>query len=57
MDLEITILSEDRERQISFIHRIKKNHTNELVYKTELDSQSQKTNFMVTKEEKWGRDK
>ena len=31
-----------------------KNDTNEVIYKTEIDSQTQKTNFMVTKGERWG---
>ena len=44
MDLEIVILSEVRERQISYDitymwNLKKKNGTNELIYKTEIESQ------------------
>ena len=51
-DLEIIILSKVRERQIS--HDITymwnpKNDTNELIYKTEIDSQTQKTNLWLPK--------
>ena len=53
MDLEITILSEVRERQISYdityMWDLKKNDTNELIYKTEADSQTQKTNLWLPK--------
>ena len=35
----------------------KKNDKNELIYKTEIASQTQKTNNMVNKEESQGRDK
>jgi len=56
MDLEIIILSEvksDRNRQIYNITYMwnLKNDTNNLIYKTETDSQTQKTN-MVTKQER-----
>ena len=44
MDLEIIILSKIRQRQI-FICGILKNGTNELTYKTEIESQMQKTNL------------
>ena len=50
MDLEIIILSEtnqkekDKYHMISFLCGIQKNSTNELIYKTETDSQTQKTN-------------
>ena len=45
MDLEIIILSEsDRERQIpydiTYMRNLQKNDTNELIYKTETDSQT-----------------
>ena len=43
MDLEIIILSEVRQRQISWYHSYvesEKNDTNELIYKTETDSQT-----------------
>ena len=43
MDLEIVILSEVRERQISYdityMWNLKKNGTNELIYKTEIESE------------------
>ena len=55
LDLEIIILSEvksDREKQISYdmsyIWNLK-NDTNELIYKVEIDSQTQKTNFRLPK--------
>ena len=34
---------------VSFIYRILKNDTNELIYKKETDSQIQKTNFWLSK--------
>ena len=41
MDLEIIILSEDRERQVSYdttyMWKLKKHGTNELIYKAEID--------------------
>ena len=49
MDLEIVILSElsqtemEKYHMISFIHRILKNNTTEPTYRTEIDSQTQKT--------------
>ena len=55
MDLEIIILSEvsqNRERKISYITcmwNLKQNDTNELIYKTEIDSQTQKTNLWLPK--------
>ena len=53
MDLEIIILSEVKtERQISYdityMWNLKKD-TNELIYKIEIDSQTQKTNLWLTK--------
>ena len=53
MDLEIIILSEqsqtEKEKEIScdiaYMWNLKKNDTNELVYKTETDPQMQKTNL------------
>ena len=52
MDLEIIILSEvksDRKRQIYDITYMwnLKNDTNNLIYKTETDSQTQKTNLWL----------
>ena len=55
MDLDIIILSEasqtekDKYHMISFICGILKNDTNELIYKTEIDSQIQKTNLWLPK--------
>ena len=52
IDLEIIILSKsDRERQIydiTYKWNLKYN-TNELIYKTEIDSQTQKTNLRLPK--------
>ena len=43
----------DRERQISYdntyMWNLKKNDTNELIYKTEIDSHTWKTNFWLPK--------
>ena len=55
MDLEIIILSEisqaekDKYQMISPIYGIFKNDTNELIYKTEIGSQTQKTNLWLPK--------
>ena len=55
MDLEIIILSEisqaekDKYQMISPIYGIFKNDTNELIYKTEIGSQTQKTNLCLPK--------
>ena len=53
MDLEIIILSKsNRERQISYDITYMwnlKNDTNELIYKTETDSQTQKANVWLPK--------
>ena len=62
MDLEIIILSEVSQREIP--HEItymwnlkkKKNDINEFIYKTEIDSQTQKTNLGLPKGN-WGRNK
>ena len=44
VDLQIIILPEVREKQISYgityMWNLKKNYTNELIYKTETDSQT-----------------
>ena len=54
------ILSEVRQRQISyditFMWNLK-NDINELIYKTETDSQTQKTNLWLPKGKGQGRDK
>ena len=48
----------DRERQISYdityMWNLKKNDTNELIYKTETDSHTLKTNLWLPKWERWG---
>ena len=53
MDLEIIKLSEDRERHILYdiiyMWNVKKNSINELIYKTETDSQTQQTNLWLPK--------
>ena len=50
----------DRERQISYdityMWNLKKNGTNELIYKTEIESQIQETNLWLLKEKGEGRD-
>ena len=60
MVLEIVILSEVRGRQISYdiayMWNLKKNGTNELIYKREIESQMQKTNLWLPGG-KGGRDK
>ena len=57
MDLEIIILSEVRERQISYyityMENLKNNDTEELNFKTETDAQTEKK-LMVTKGEREG---
>ena len=49
IDLEIIILHEVRERQISYITYMQnlKKDTNELIYKTETDSQTSKINLWL----------
>ena len=55
MDLEMIIQSEvsqtekDKYYMISLICGILKNDTNKLIYKTEIDSQTQKTNLWLPK--------
>ena len=55
MDLDIVILSEVSQTEkgkyhmISLICGILKNDTNELIYETEIDSQTQKTNLWLPK--------
>ena len=58
MDLEIIILNEVRQKQLYSITCMwnLKNGTNELIYKTEIDSETQKTDLWLQKG-KWGRDK
>ena len=58
MDLGIIILSEESQKEkdkyqmISFICGIFKNGMNELIYKTEIDSQTQKTNLCLPREKR-----
>ena len=47
MDLEIIILSEVRQRQISYDITYMQNHINDLIYRTKMDSQTQKTNWSL----------
>ena len=50
VDLEIIILREVKERQIYnivYMCNVKNNDTNELIYKRETDSQTQKTNLWL----------
>ena len=53
MDLEIIILSEVSQRKTNTIYHLyvesKKNDTNELIYKTETNSQISKTNLWLPK--------
>ena len=58
MNLEIIILSEVRERQIhdsTYMWNLEKSDTKGFTYKTEIDSQTQKTNLQLPKG-KGGRD-
>ena len=60
MDLEMIILSEVRERQkymVSLICAIKKNYTNEPIYKIERDSQISKRHYGFQRGKVGGRDK
>ena len=60
MELEIIILSQvsQTEKQLSYaityMWNLKKNDTNELIYKTEIDFTDTENKFMVTKEEREG---
>ena len=61
MDLEIIILSEVSQTKTNIVWyhlhvESKKNDTNELMYKTEIDPQTEKTNLQLPKA-KGGRDK
>ena len=53
MDLERTILSEVSQTKTNIIYHLyvksKKNDTNELIYKTETDAQTQKTDLLLPK--------
>ena len=53
MDLQIIILSEVSQTKTNIIYHLymesKKNDTNELLYKTEIDPQTQKTNLRLPK--------
>ena len=54
MDLEIIILNEDRERQMSYdiayMWNVKKNDTNELIYKNRNRPTDVENNLMIPKE-------
>ena len=51
-DLEIAILIEvsQKDKYITYTWHLKRNNTNELIYKTETDSQTQKINPWLAKE-------
>ena len=51
MDLEIIILSEIRQipYDITYMWNLKKKDTDELIYETEIDAQTQKTNSRLPK--------
>ena len=61
MDLEIIILSEVSQRKINTQYHLyeesKKNDTNEHIYRTEIDSQTQKTNYGYQRRKGEGTDK
>ena len=60
MDLEMIIISEvsqtekDKHHMISIICGLLKNDTNELIYKTETDSQTQRTDLWFPRRREWG---
>ena len=60
MNLEVIIGNEVRQSQIShdinYMWNVKNRGTNKLIYKTEIESQMQKTNFWLPRE-MLGRDK
>ena len=62
VDLEITILSQvsqtgkDKYHDITYMWNLK-NDTNELIYRIETDSQTQKTNLRLPKGKDGGREK
>ena len=51
VDLEITILSEvsQTKTKIAYVWNLKKISTNEVIYKTEIDAQTWKTNLWLPK--------
>ena len=52
-DYHIKLRKPDKDKyMISLMWNLKKNDTNELIYKTEIDSETQKTNLWLPK---WGR--
>ena len=59
MDLRDFHTKSDKERQILFIISMcnLENRTNQLIYKAETDSQTQKTNLQLLKGQRDGRDK
>ena len=57
MDLEIVTLSEVSQRQIYHLYvDSKKKSLNKFIYKTETDSQTQKTNLWLPKGKDWARE-
>ena len=62
MDIGNVILSEmsDREGEIlydiPYMWNLKRNYTNELIYKTEIDSQTLRMNIRLPRRKNWGRD-
>ena len=59
MDLEIITLSEVSQRQMpydmTYVWNLKRKNTNELIYKTETDSKTQRTNlWLPCRERLWG---
>ena len=49
MDLEIILLSQTENDKYVSLLNLKKNDTKEFIYKTEIDSQTQKTNLWLLK--------
>ena len=57
MSLEVSQTEKGKYHMISLICGIQKNGTNELIYKTEIESQMQKTNLWLPGGKVKGRDK
>ena len=60
MKLKIIIPNEDRQKQMSYDITYRQNlkyDTNELIYKTEINSQAQKSNLWLLKGKGQGKDK
>ena len=43
-------------RDIPYVWNLKRNYTNELIYKTEIDSQTLRMNIRLPRRKNWGRD-